>query len=1090
MKQSITQTTRFSETTESSASSARRAGRSREFSGTGLFQRLAKGSFGVVLAAWALTGCGSDGAEVGSNAPLGTLYIEGELPTSGFLVEQNKAGNASAMFIQNVAWGRLVDVADIDGTVRHRDFVVGEDVRTDGVDFEVLANPITDQITVRILHEFATAPYVAALKRSEQNLTPVQSKSLSPSELPPFTVVPRNAAVVVRFDDILDAHYSGGVWRDSKNQLLVAPTSGQLKSNVVRVVTGNPPNLPFEARIFVDPNHGDVYERNGQMAFHPTRIIIDMAVSETEAGASNPPLGINSIGLPQSVTTMQANVALRIPSRIEPQVGQNVLLTNPSNKGLSFSGNGANDGSSPTNDVVRAFRSGNGNDVNNGFLFDDNPPVLVGSLTVVLEDDNPGDPIPGVTNLGGGQFLIRQMVYQPAFCASALKLGQDVLDQGGTRAIVLDGQQDGAIIRNLLVQVVAPLNGVITLGTAQFQTAFDPDADQAVCFLRFSPNAASPPNQGVSKASQIFVRFNEPMDPSNLGAFDTMTLTRKSANSPSLTNFDFVVGSVQSSSDLREFAFVPQLPLDRTQGEPTGTYYFNLTGGQEGPTDLAGNPVDLQTLAIPFVLDSTEPASVNAGVVLRFSTPNEIIFNQQDADEGWGEVRQGQLLFDFNGGRILPRPVNRFSAAADRDKPVPSVMTVFPPGVQTPLSPLGSKLQALWRYVDVGFSLTDETNYNVDVEGMAWAPVGGSVVSDSYDEFSIRLAHSKRLPDEIPDPMTLFPIWPLSGLEKTYNNNYLDLANDPGTIVHSQEKGYTVSPAAMFTATSGTFMQPFPLNRNLPVSQWATYTWRDTALLARGGPQGPGAIQAQENFIVFGGTGITGQPYPQNQVPTVGLPLLMEFRCYPDTSALGLNAFDISLAVNSSARPNFRAFSTGGFDTNNNPVPRNPDNQTEALGGFNPGSTPPGVPTQGLDNTFYVGQLELVTRISRSHSIWFNTNLTNPKYAQPVVEPRPNEQPSGTQVILAYRGATQVQAPTTGTGVLDNILTNPGNLDAYGQPIGTTGTVTFLNGLSTWRSSISQIDGARFFQFRITFIANLETNLTASVSALGFAYFE
>jgi hypothetical protein len=37
--------------------------------------------------------------------------------------------------------------------------------------------------------------------------------------------------------------------------------------------------------------------------------------------------------------------------------------------------------------------------------------------------------------------------------------------------------------------------------------------------------------------------------------------------------------------------------------------------------------------------------------------------------------------------------------------------------VQTPLSPLGSKLQALWRYCDLGFSVRDETKYDVDVVG-------------------------------------------------------------------------------------------------------------------------------------------------------------------------------------------------------------------------------------------------------------------------------------------------------------------------------------------------------------------------------------
>lgn len=1042
---------------------------------------------GLGLGLLALAGCGSDSVVSGSSAgPVGSFYTEGNLPSAGFLVEENKAGGGSNLRILGVSWGRLVEIADVDGLTRHRDFVVGEDIRSDNVDYAVTSNPVTDQITVRILHPFGSPAYVQALRRAEQNLTPVQSKGLNPNELPPFTVVPRNAALVLRFDDILDPRFVGGSWRDSYSQLLVSSTTGQIKSNAVRVVTGNPPSLPFEARIIVDPNHGDVYDFGGEPAFFSTRLIIDLTVSETQAGASDPPLAINSIGLPESLTILQANAAFRIPTRREPLAGQSVILTNPSGKALAFNGNGPRDVTVPTNDIVRSFRSGNRDDINNGFLFDEVPPVLIGSLTLVLEDDDPNDGIPGVTNLGGGQFLIRQMRFEPLICTASLKLGQDVLDQAGTRAIVIDAQQEGALVRNVLVQVVAPLGGTLTLGGAQLQTAFQAETDQPACFVRFSPNPTTPPAAGVSKSAQVFVRFSKPMDPTKLSAFNSMTVTRRDPESPALVNFDFVVGRVQASADLREFAFVPVLPFDRGKGTPAGTYHFRLSGGLGGPTDLAGNSLELDSFYVPFALDSTESISTNAGVVLRFDNPNEIIFNTDDEQQGWGEFRQGQVLFDLANTRILPRPVNRFSVAADRDKPLPSIMTPFPPGVQTPLSPLGSKLQTLWRYVDVGFSLTDETNINVDIEGLAWAPIGGSVVLDTYREFSIRLAHSKFLPDEIPDPMSLFPKYLTSGLVKVYSSNLVDTINDPGTIVHPRERGYTVSPANMFTAESGTFMQPFPLNRGIPLSQYRYYTWRDTSKLAVGAPNGKGAILEQESFIVFGGSIPAGTPYPVNQVPTVGLPLLMEFRCYPDDNALGLNAFDISLAVNSSARPNFRAFSTGGYNSAGDKVEKNPDNQEQADGGFNPGSQPPGQSTQGVDNSFYIGQMDLVTRVSQVHSIWFDTGLGSPRYAQPVVEPAPNEQPLGTQVLLAFRGATAI----TGATGNNTIRTNPFNLNVYGNPIGNTGTPTFVSASTggAWSDSMAAIDTAAFFQFRVTFISNAETNLTPSLSALGFAY--
>jgi hypothetical protein len=313
----------------------------------------------------------------------------------------------------------------------------------------------------------------------------------------------------------------------------------------------------------------------------------------------------------------------------------------------------------------------------------------------------------------------------------------------------------------------------------------------------------------------------------------------------------------------------------------------------------------------------------------------------------------------------------------------------------------------------------------------------------------------------------------------------LDSAEDPGTVIHSREKGYVVNPGDLFIGQgNGSNMIPFPANRDVPVDEFVYYTWRDTSLLGVGGNNGAGAILDIEDQILFGGGG-TPPIYTPNNVPSVGLPLLMEFRCYVDTGALGLNAFDISLAVNSSARPNFRAFSTGGYNSNSDPVFKDPDLEDAADGGYNPGSNPPGAATPGVDNSFYVGQVDLVTRISRSHTIWFDSGLTNPNYQPPVVEPAPEDLPSGTSIVFSYRGAT---ITSIGAADSDTVLSNPANIDLYGEQDGGAGTINFLNGDSSWKNNIAEINSAQFFQVRMTFISNAATNQTPWLSTLAFAY--
>ena len=1048
---------------------------------------------GVLLATGLLGACGG-----GSPAKLDTQnagavvsHPDPGIGSAVFIGESNFSGMASNVKLTAVLWGRLVDVADSDGVVRLRDFVVASSVRDQTVFLPGVGAPITYSLKRNAVTDAWTLTFQSsdpvltggqrfteALKDLERNLTPVFDKGVEPGIQGPFSMVPRNATMVLVFDDLLQPYYDNGGWRDGNGGDVANVVTGQLNKDLIKVRTGYPPADPFEARVVLDTNHGNLadFDSDGTPEFHPTRVIVSPTVSEIEQQVSDPPLSINSVGLPPSIVLNEANMALRLATIVNPSVGQTQILRNASGHGLSYSSNGSSNNDTGTLDVVRALRTGGDltNDANNGFLLDEDPPSVMGDLAILLQGSpvvDPGDP---------AKFTLPQVGFAVVDCSSSPKQG-DVVEQNGVSAIILDpGTQNGPVVQNMVVEVVAPIGGVLLAGSAQLQTPFVPGLDNPACFVRFSPAAQLPPAEGVKTNSQVILRFSEPMDPSTLKPFDSFTVTRTIA---SPTPFEYVIGRVIPSADLRSFTWdhtgVPFNHVSPLSEE----YYVTLDSGSQGPTDLAGNPLAFTLPQTSFKIGANEPTvQRNGGFAMRFEEADEFF------DDGFFELRNGQLLYDPINERILPRPVSRFNVAADRNQPVPSVMTQFIGGIQTPLSSLGSKLHTLWRYCDVGFSLTDETNINMDVEGLAWAPVGGSVVTDTYEEFQILLSHSEYLPDEYLNTGSGFPQWPASGLKQIYANNYNDPINDPGDPVHPKDKGYVVNPANLFTASSGTTMLPWPLNQDLPLPEYRYYTWRDTALTALGGPSGHGAMLDQEELVLFGGVGVgmdttANKTYSASNVPTIGLPLLMDFRCYSDDEALGLNALDISLAANSSPRPNFRAFSTGGYDTNNNPQYVDPDVEDTASGGYSPGSTPPGAPTPGTDNSFYIGEMALVTRISRIHSIWFDTGFPQATFNAPLFEPEAGDQPSGTAAVLAYRGAIAV----TNT----NLKTDASTMDAYGNPAPGAGNgPSFLFNDPAWRDDISGINAAGLFQFRISFISNAATGKTAELQSLAFSYFD
>ncbi|MFT7677586.1 MAG: hypothetical protein ACI8QC_001564 [Planctomycetota bacterium] len=1095
----------------------------------GRYRGLAKGlCVGLSLFMAACSGGGSSFTAVNTGSD-GTPFAHPD-GSGFFLSEAHQAGAATDMKLQRMSWGRLVQVFGLTNEPGARkamftDFVISSGIANDGFNYELETNPVTAQQTLLIMRNVedeATGggldQFYNLLRAAEANLIPVEPKAQAQAGI--YTMVPRNATLVLQFDDMIDASTVDEV--------------------TMRVLSGVPSMVPFEGRLVVDRNHGGLANHDGIAGaeFYSTRILIDPTVTEIESFSFDPPLPPNGEGFPGSTESNLSNLLIRIPTMINSSIGQNRLMTNPTDHALANTANGPVDFASPTVDVVRGMRSGGRTEVTgdptNGFLTDGDPPRVVGSTPVDIINAPQQDAINPL------EFTLAQVDFQSVVCSQSPEVG-DVIAQSniGLFAEIVapaptntQGTLADVHVRLLLYPSEwdepgreGPLEWQLSGGNlfGEFRAAFDPilDAGRVGCFVTITPqNSGFPanPDAGLRTDSRIGVRFSEPMDPASLNAFDSVTLTREPLNpdnDPPLLTSDYVVGRVEQSLDLQEYTFVPDLDLSHEVGSAEN-YFLTLLAGDAGPTDLSGNSLFAVLPVVELFIDPNAPQKRNGGRVSRFVTADE---EPPVGDEVTGLLPEwnGQHLFDLGRELIRPRPVSRFLAVADRTQGIIALQTPFEQGIQTPLSNFGSKMQTLYRYADFGWGLTDLANINVDVEGINWTPVGGQVAIDQYEEFMIRVSHCKFAADEYINPASLFPAFANSGLKGVFENNPLNGVTDPMSEVHPKELGFIVNPGDQFLTASNTKMMPYPLNRDVAPEDRRLYTWRDSVLPDRAGPQS-GGVPPRQQLVALGLDPNSPAFYNQGKIQTIGLPLLMEFRCYPDDNAVGLNSFDINLAANTSSKPYFRAFSTGGIDTNGNPIAVDPDIETNSNGGFNPASQPtPGAVTYGRDNVFYLGALDIVVRVSRSVSVWYpatnpqaSTPFAAPYYSPAVIEPSVESQPQGTSVEVSYRGAVEFE-PYEINGTVEHdpheALTNALSLDIYGNHYDDHAHgdpffalqhnsnkanlfMTFFDTNEDWMDDVATINGASYYQLRLTFKSNEQTGLSPELSAIAVAWQE
>ncbi len=694
----------------------------------------------------------------GSN-PAGTVIDHPDattLTSKRFIVDANKGGTASELHIAGVFWGRLVDIYDEDETgereLQQKEFVIGSNIVSNGHDLVLETDPLTGVDKLVIRHAIGTDAYRDVFLGLDGDLFPVNDAPIDAVGV--FTMLPRNAVLVLIFDDLLEP--------------------GLINPQTIQVFTGNPPVVPYSPRVIADRNHGDLAKDTGDAVptFYSTRVIVDMTVSEYESFSSNPPLGINGSGLPPSTSPSLANVALRIPTLEKPGLGQEIVLRNLTGHKLATSKNGTVDFSSPTIDIVRALRSGGNTlvtaDPFNGYLRDETPPSVISAQPVVIAAAPVPDPAGTETD-----FILPQVQFLTVDCARNPEAG-DLLRQATNFIVVREASaaQVGGIARDLKVRLVLgdPAEFVTAgVGPAQYLFPFDPLTDQSrpECFVQISPEPGGfpgDPASDISTSATFTVRFSEAMDRESMSAFDSLLLLREPVADSSN---DYVVATIQASVDLKTFTLFPDLPLAHQTGT-SESYFLSLLTGELGASDLAGNPLADPLPQVTLTVEAALAAQANGGRVTRFSSIDE---EEPIGDDIIGELPEwtGQHTYDVSRQSIRPRSVIRFEAIVDRNQPMILPMGTAQTPTGEPLTKFGNKLQAVWRNCDVNYPVTDSTTYNVDVEGLSWVPLGGLAIADHFDQFEMRLAHSLRVPDEV--VVMGIVVWPESGLAKIFDTN-------------------------------------------------------------------------------------------------------------------------------------------------------------------------------------------------------------------------------------------------------------------------------------------------------------------------------
>ncbi len=328
------------------------------------------------------------------------------------------------------------------------------------------------------------------------------------------------------------------------------------------------------------------------------------------------------------------------------------------------------------------------------------------------------------------------------------------------------------------------------------------------------------------------------------------------------------------------------------------------------------------------------------------STPNQLVFPINPVDQA-GIPHPGLLYWqprmsDTIGPPNVPQVYEYFQTVP---QPVGRVVE--------PLKPQGSRMQM--RYIEDDFSLSyrQPSEFGLDVEQLYWSPFNDeTVLFDVFDRFTMSLSHSRRRPDEFwflnttPDPAECTLACPSmnSALSLVFADNVLEGTSQVPVF---EDKVYAINPNEAFRTAENVKYVPFPRFDR-------TYTWRDSRLVSvdangnvigLGGAQDPGALPPFNDFTAnIDSPWIQSDPRDFTVVPSlpdpeffasgasiyvmdpadfvgsnqrdhdpIALPLLVDFKVFPDDSANGLASGNNGFQVAMLGPPSYGGAPYGGY---------------------------------------------------------------------------------------------------------------------------------------------------------------------------------
>src|SRR5262245_19140652 len=154
---------------------------------------------------------GACGGSTGSGGQTGVTGQEVPKPCGGtFFVDDNQSGGGANVHLADIRWGRLVNVHEVDANGKRvenpvfTDFVIEPGI-TSGTSYTLARDPITqrDRLTIKARKRGVadSSAFDQLLLAANDALPGIVPKGETAS--PPFTVVPRNACLIVRIDDCL-----------------------------------------------------------------------------------------------------------------------------------------------------------------------------------------------------------------------------------------------------------------------------------------------------------------------------------------------------------------------------------------------------------------------------------------------------------------------------------------------------------------------------------------------------------------------------------------------------------------------------------------------------------------------------------------------------------------------------------------------------------------------------------------------------------------------------------------------------------------------------------------------------------------------